>query len=377
MPPIASIILIALVFFVGIPGIGAFSVRRQWRRFRRRVAQASLWPLFTYRVVRKIHDHGVSGETYRFFGALEAIQSDQALWLRGGDVTVAADMSSSEIYVLPRDTGELPDEPPVRTTWARLGSLTEGAKVFAAGRVRTEGTHAVLWGDASDPLLVVLYDGSERDLLRRCIWSGRQLNEYWNQLTPGALAGGTLALITIAYVLLRSPAGRLPAIASLTLSSIPLLPLLPPGVAFFFIYRWSWRRGRILRAHRDILRVPLRHLEEAGGPGVLPDGEPYELRYLTQDEAKALEEIGGQAIRPPVRLNDSRYAAFGHPGGAGLETPPDPMTEIAIIPGDPSELSRRCQRQARAYELASAALLGTTLLINLATVFAVLQYVVR
>ena len=352
-------------------------MRSRWRRFRRRVQESSLRPLLTYRVMRQVHEDGVSGTTYRFFGALEAIQSDQALWLRGGDVTVAADMSNSEIYVLPRDTGELPEEPPVRTTWARLGSLTEGAKVFVAGRIRMEGTHAVMCGDASDPLLVVLYDGSERDLLRRCIWSGRQLNEYWNQLTPGALAGGTLALITIAYVLLRSPTGRLPAIAALSLAATPLLSMLPPGVVLFFIYRWSWRRGRVLRAHRDILRIPLRHLKGAGDSGVLPDGEPYELRYVTQDDARMLEEMGGQVIRPPIALDTSRYAAFGYPGPAGLETPPDPMTEIAIIPGNPTELSLRCQRQARAFELVSAAILGTGLLINLAGVFVALQYVIR
>jgi len=377
MPPIASIILIALIFFVGIPGIGAFSVRSRWRRFRRRVEEASLRPLLTYRVMRQGRNDGFSGATYRFFGALEAIQSDQALWLRGGDVTVAADMSSSEIYVLPRDTGELPDDPPVRTTWTRLGSLAEGARVFVAGQVRMEGTHAVICGDASNPLLVVLYDGSERTLLRRCIWSGRQLNEYWNQLTPGALAGGTLALITIAYVLLRSPSGRLPAIVSLTLASLPMLPLLPPGVGLFFAYRWSWRRGRALRAHRDILRVPLRHLQGTSDPGVLPDGEPYEMRYLTQEDAKVLEEIGGQIIRPPIALDMSGFAAFGSPGTEGLELPPDPMTEIAIVPGNPTELSRRCQQQARAFELASAAILGMGLLFNLAGVFVVLQYVIR
>lgn len=377
MPPIVAIILITLIFFVGIPGIGAFGVRSRWRRFRRRVKGASLRPLLTYRVMRQIHEDGVSGATYRFFGALEAIQSDQALWLRGGDVTVAADMSNSEIYVLPRDTGELPEEPPVRTTWTRLGSLTEGAKVFVAGRIRIEGTHAVMCGDGSDPLLVVLYDGSERDLLRRCIWSGRQLNEYWNQLTPGSLAGGTLALITAAYVLLRSPTGRLPAIAALTLAAIPLLSMLPPGVVLFFIYRWSWRRGRVLRAHRDILRLPLRHLKGSGDSGVLPDGEPYELRYVTQEDAGVLQEIGGQVIRPPIALDTSRYAAFGYPGPAGLEIPPDPMTEIVITPGNPTELSLRCQRQARAFELVSAAILGTGLLINLTGVFVALQYVIR
>ena len=60
-----------------------------------------------------------------------------------------------------------------------------------------------------------------------------------------------------------------------------------------------------------------------------------------------------------------------------LTVPPDPMTEITIIPGDPVALSTQCERRARTFELASGAFLGLGLLLNLAGVFLVLQYVVR
>lgn len=376
MTPFISILLIAAIFFVGIPGIGAFSVRSRWRRFRTRIVDASLRPLLDYGHMRRLHEAGpVTGE-FRFLGSLEAIQGDQSLWLRGKDVTVAADMSQSDIYVLPRYTGALPEEPPIRTSWKRLGSMAEGTKVFVCGSVRPGGGHAVMHGIAVKPMLVVMYDGPDSDLLRRCIWSGRQLNEYWNQLTPGALAGGMLALITIAYVLLRGEAGRLPALVSLSLASIPLLPLLPPGVILFFLYRSSWRRGRILRAHRDLLRLPLRHLGEHGEEGMLPDGQAYSLTYLSEEAARHLPD-DALLLQPPVSTDPSVYAVFAHPAGDGLAPPPDPMTEMIVVPGDPVELSDRCQRHARRYELVSGAILGVGLLINLFGTFVLFQYLVR
>jgi hypothetical protein len=333
--------------------------------------------MLTYGASHDADPRDSSGTEFRFFGSLEAIQHDMALWLRGGDVTVAADMTHSEIYILPPAEGGFPDEPPNRTTWSRVGSLTEGTRVFVAGPVLREGNRSLMRGTSEKPLLVVFYDGSERDLLRRCIWSGRQLNEYWNPLTPGSLAGGTLALIITAYVLLRVPGARFAAMLSLTLASLPLLPLLPPGVAFFFAYRWSWRRGRYLRAHRDVLRLPLRHLADRESEGVLPDGHLYGFRRVSPPEARSLVELGGTVIRPPLSISETEYTAFGRPGEDGLEMPTDPMTELQIIPGDPQALSTRCQRLARRFELGSAAILGTGLLLNLAGAFIVLQYFVR
>jgi hypothetical protein len=365
-----------MIFFLAIPGIGAFAVRSRWRRFRRRITDASLLPLLDYGHMRRLQSETAEAARFRFLGSLEAIQGDQALWLRGGDVTVAADMSDSDIYVLPQYTGALPDEPPSRTTWGRLGSVPEGTKVFVSGVVSSDGAHAVMRGDRSEPLLVVLYDGPERDLLRRSIWSGRQLNEYWNQLTPGALAGGILALIIVAYVLLRGADGRLPALFALSLASLPLLPLLPPGVALFFLYRWSWRRGRMLRAHRDILRLPLRHLADPRSEGALPDGEPYGVRLVARERLTMLSE-GAVTLSPPIEVAAAEYSVFGHPGPDGPEPPGDPMTELVAVPGDPVELSERCQRRARRFELLSGAILVAGLVINLIWVFAAFQYLVR
>jgi hypothetical protein len=376
MPPFISIALISAIFFVLIPGIGAFSVRGRWRRFRRRVEAASLAPLLTYRRARSRETARDEGHQFRFFGSLEAIQHDRELSLRGGDLTVAADMTYSDIYVLPRDTGDLPDEPPLRTTWDRLGSLTEGTRVFVAGELRRDGNSAVIRGDSTLPLLVVLYDGSERDLLRRSIWSGRQLNEYWNQLTPASLAAGTLALIILAYVLLRSPAGRLPAIAALSLASAPFLLLLPPGIVMFFLYRRSWRRGRVFRAHRDVLLLPLRHVYE-GGTGKLPDGQDYSAFSIDTEEAGELVAAGAHMLSPPVALESTDYVVFGSRTDSQIGLPADPMTELTIVPGDPEALSLLCQRLARRFELLSVAVLGMGLVLNLAGVFVLLQYVLR
>lgn len=299
------------------------------------------------------------------------------MWLRRGGTTIAVDMAHSDVYVLPRHAGDVPDEPPRRTAWRTIGSMPEGSKVLVSGRLSPEGGHAILRGDADEPVLAVFYDGPEGNLLRRCIWSGRQLNEYWNQLTPGALAGGTLALIIVAYVLMRSPVGRSLAVISLSIASVPLLPLLPPGVLLFFLYRRTWRKGRVYRAHRDVLRLPLRHLASGEVNGSLPDGQEYCLRYVDAETAKGLQADGAVGLAPPIPESAGEFAVFAHPGLDGLKPPPDPLSELIIVPGNPDLLANECQRRARRYELLSSFVLGAGLLANLFLVFSGLQLVLR
>lgn len=88
-------------------------------------------------------------------------------------------------------------------------------------------------------------------------------------------------------------------------------------------------------------------------------------------------ERGALLIRPPVKLPTAEYTVFGVPRMGGVTAPADPMTETVLIPGDPATLSLRCQRHARWFELGSAAILAAGLLINIAGIFVVLQYVVR
>jgi hypothetical protein len=155
-----------------------------------------------------------------------------------------------------------------------------------------------------------------------------------------------------------------------------LLPLLPPGVVTFFMYRRSWKRGRILRAHRDVLLLPLRHIHP-DGTGSLPDGEAYSVLSCDQREAMRYVAEGAYLPDPPTKLTSREYSVFGSPSADGVTVPADPMTELTVIPGDPTELSLRCQKLARRFEILSILILGGGLLANVAIAFLTLQYLVR
>ena len=369
MSPLASILLIAVLFYLVVPGIGAFSVRRQWRLFRRRIEEASIRPLLDYARLHRRAGSGpfpvASGDAVRFLGALESIQGETTIWVRGRNLTLAVHMSGMEVYGA-SGSDEQPDQPPMRTSWARIGSLPEGVRVLVSGRLDVDGPHPVIRAAADELALVVFFDGAESSLVRRCIWSGRQLNEYWNQLTSGSLAGGTLALVILAYILVRLPVERSHAQIALTLASVPLTTMLPPGVALFLVYRWSWRHARVLRAHRDIVSLPLRYLES----GHLPDGTPYVAREVDPDTASRLVEEGAVRLDPPLATSGGRLTAFGTPTDGAVTAMSDPLAEVFIVPGDPHRLSERCQRVARRYELFSALVFGIGVAVNLLLVYA-------
>jgi hypothetical protein len=86
---------------------------------------------------------------------------------------------------------------------------------------------------------------------------------------------------------------------------------------------------------------------------------------------------GAVTLSPPIEVAAAEYSVFGQPGPDGPEPPGDPMTELVAVPGDPVELSERCQRRARRFELLSGAILVAGLVINLIWVFAAFQYLVR
>jgi hypothetical protein len=94
------------------------------------------------------------------------------------------------------------------------------------------------------PVLLIIHDGRDEDVEQRAIWSGRQKNEYWNPLTQVSLVAGLLAMSLIVSRVLS--ARTLPSIAAITVAAgfSPLLPLLPPGVIGFILYRSSWRQAR-------------------------------------------------------------------------------------------------------------------------------------
>lgn len=256
------IFVVGILFYIVIPGIGAFAVRKQWRVFRRHVLTGADLPVLTYRDVRENEGNGtlVIG-AYRFFGALEAIEDDNIIWLRNGSLSVAVEMGDARLYMLPTEDfgvtvdeagGQLPDRTPSVLRWQRMTALTEGSKIFVAGTVARKAGRAVFLASRSDPLLVIMYDGPDETVIRRAIWCGRQRNEYWNQLTPLSLAGGILTLTVFAYLSIRPPLEIFSAVLASVGALVPVLLLAPPGVALFFLYRHLWKEGRYLRARRDL-----------------------------------------------------------------------------------------------------------------------------
>lgn len=392
------IAVVAAVSYAAIPGLGAFYVRSRWRRFRRRVIQGSLFPIAGYRDL-KSRTNGYLGN-FRFFGGLEATQGDDVVWIRSENATVAVELHKVPVYWLPsfsatqREGREelneetLPDEMPSEISWRRVFSLPEGTAVFIAGALWSDHGRAFFRSTKEMPVTMVIYDGGSETILRRAIWAGRHRNEYLNPFTPGSVTVGSFILLILTYLLLRSPALRLLALISLTVSLFPLTPLLPPGLLLFFAYRRWWKRARFLRAERDMVLLPLRHFPNFTGgestiTSVLPDGGQI-VAERWQGEDEALHRLGKGKIRRAARLRPESLSDQGHYlfGGASatsetLEATRDPMAELVLISGNPLELSRQCSRQARKFELLSTAVLSAGVLANVVLLFWVLGNVIH
>jgi hypothetical protein len=380
---------LATVFYLIVPGVGAFAVRYRWRTFRRRMAEASLFPHAGYHQMRQTAeraDGGYLGD-YRYVGNLEAIQGDNAIWLNDGAVSFAVDMRGQTVALLPSfdEHGRLPRESPQLVPWKKLSHLTEGVRTFVAGGFYSDGGRGMFRGSSSRPLTIVMYGGRDDSMMRRGIATGRQRNEYWNQLTPASLAAGALALLTVAYVQLRIPGHRFDGLFAVTLSLVPIIPLLPPGVVLFFLYRRFWRRGRSLRAERDTLTLPLRYFpgEIVTHQAVpLPSGDSYTCVRVPTEDVSVFERSGArleELSQHARKLKEAEpFHVFGgvHSGGS-LGPPKDPLAEFVIIPGDPRSLAALCEKKARRLEMTALLFVALGIAVNLYFVLLLLSNLVR
>jgi hypothetical protein len=209
---------------------------------------------------------------------LEAIQEDDVIWLRNGEVALSADMKGQKVFLLPSqaasggaddddDVSLLSEETPRVVAWEKVRSLPEGIHVLVAGTLHIKRGKGVFRSGKKGDLLVIFYDGDNASLLKRAVWHGRQRNEYWNLFTGASLGAGFLTGMILSYFFLSPPVSRMPAVLSIIMSLIPLIPVLPPGLVFFVGYRKLWRRGRFLRAERDILNLPGSRFGETPAPG--------------------------------------------------------------------------------------------------------------
>ena len=296
----ALVFLSIAIFFLLIPGMGAYAVRQRWRIFRGRVMKSLALPVYHPGRSMIAADQALE---CRFYGILEAVEDNDRLWVRDNQSSVAVEVHRSQVFMTPVgsevDWDSLYVDSMRSLRWERSGVLPEGLGVFVAGTVRLKGGLPSFGGEPGEDPLVIFFDGDPATVLTRAIWFGRQRNEYWNDVSPISLLTGFVALLALALFGFRDEASLYVAVFSAAFSLLPFLPLLPPGIIGFFLYRRLWRQGRTLRARRDLflLRQAVNQLEPEGIAPIanLPGQRPGPTGHATKARVRILE-LGGLGV---------------------------------------------------------------------------------
>jgi hypothetical protein len=259
--PMYLALLVASFFYIVLPVSGGIITRTRWKSFRTRIMAARSLPCLGFQST------GEPEAEFRFFGEVDAIGGRDELWLRNESLSCVVDARSASVYLLsgtgngPGSGGDGIDsdgEPGTdgdtfeRVRWAALPSIPPVARAYTIGKATMDGGRLVMGPADGRPVLLIIHDGRDEEVEQRAIWSGRQKNEYWNPLTQVSLVAGLLAMSLIVSRVLS--ARTLPSIAAITVVTgfSPLLPLLPPGVIGFILYRSAWRLARFCRSRRDL-----------------------------------------------------------------------------------------------------------------------------
>lgn len=310
-----------LLFYVFLPCVGAYLVRRKWFFFRRRIFEASRLPQVNYTLLRKSRDGNLG--MFKLFATLQAAQGSDMVWVEGNGVSLRIKLSRVEIYTLPgngntfasragglgagAETGGgtvtgtgigtggyepntgIPDdyiahETLSRLSWSRLFSIPEGTKLLITGNLFMENGEAWFEARKGQPLVVILYEGDEESVFLRTIWAARHKNEFLNPVAFFSVLTGCLVLAMSSYLGFYQGRTIQEIWFLLILALMPALIFLPPGILFFELYRYYWKKGRRLRAHRDLLKLAL---GDAAG------------RKSTQEEPQKSGGTPPQAAGPP------------------------------------------------------------------------------
>jgi hypothetical protein len=346
--PVYAAFAAALIFYLLVPVGGAFRLRSQWRRFRRRLAELSTAPLLGYGdVARAIREGRRIAGRFRMLGTLEAIEGQDRVWVRSRAVSAIVDLSRAPLYVAapgPAEAGSIE-----RLRWRSVSSLVEGTSIFVAGQLVLEEGRPVFMDSPDEALIAVCHDGNEERLVSRLVASGRARNEYWNYLSILSMALGIATISGILLLFRTSIFSSLRALIFLA-GVLPILPLAPPGLALFYAYLRLWRTALASRTLRDLLGLPLLH---SPGRRVLGEGEdpPQGATWLGLPEGASAEP------RPLTLFSPARGE--------------DPSAEVFVVEGDPESLMRAVGRRAALFALASGLSFGLALLANFALAFAI------
>jgi hypothetical protein len=410
------ILALALLFYAALPGIGAFRVRGRWRVFRQTIHEVSRYPTATPHAVGRERNAFIG--LFRFFGTLEAIQGEHRIWITNGRFSVAADLRNVHVYLIPENGGQdigsasgAEDTELRSVPWSRIFSLPEGTPVFIGGALFSEEGRGVFRGYGRARLLVVIHDCPRESIVESAIRGGRQRNEYMNPFTLPSVAIGSLTLILLAYSLLAVPEARILALVSLAAGLAPVSPFLPPAFPLYLVYRRFWKKARLMRVQRDIVRLPLRYFSPSLDDGgtrrttLLPDREPYIMiraaeTGAAEDGAAVLTTADGRTVMLPAGTRQvavdlppraKRRKSSGTPPGQCvvfggyrmdggtfiLSKPEDPMAELMLLHGDPESVSATSGRMGSFYAIVSAFFIILNAAINTPLLFFLLSFLIR
>ena len=389
------VIIITLLFYILLPGSGAFFARSEWREFRLKLAASSAVPLIDFQKSRALGDAQCQG-IFKFFGSLEAIQDKYEVWLRSGNFTVSVDMRNVKIYLIPAInysvSGEgnddfheknieiIMDEMPQVLSWERFYSLSQRTEVMVCGPLFIDRGKTIFRTSGEGSVTFLIYDGSPETLLRRGIWAGRHRNEFWNIFTPVSLIAGSFSLFLTAYFLYSIPSLDVLTDITLSLSLVPFMPLFPPGVVLFFIYRSFWKKARFLRAERDLIRLPLKPFtnynhDQTGNCTEIQTGIKYCFRRIENpEEAFSVCREREVLIRKASMFNkenDNPFYYFYQENEGAY----DPLLENVIIEGNPELVAVKCGKVSRFYEYASVCIFFAGMMINFALTFFLIKLI--
>lgn len=255
--PVFAAIISATIFYVVLPIVGAFVVRTRWRSFRHLVAMSAGFPEMTG---APDSDTASAGVILR--GELEALGGEDELWVRTESATVVVSMHGAAMYLLSSESGSRSAirDRVERLRWKSVTSIQPGLLVYATGHVFRSGARLAMDGSREDSL-IIFHDGSSADVAEAAIRAGRHRNEYWNPVSQASWAIGVLVMAGLSSVSLASDAPALLSAVTLTAAFLPVLPILPPGLAGFLLYLAYWKKARDYRERRDVAEFRAR-----GGP---------------------------------------------------------------------------------------------------------------
>lgn len=250
------IVVVSLVFYVLLPLVGAWRVRRSWARFRDAALLAMESPEADFSLFQP--EGALPSGCLRLTGRLEAFEGRDRLWVGNDQVSASVSLRGVPVYFL----DEQPEpfaigvEPPWRAEAASLGALPEGTQFLVSGALARDGGGRVHFASTENhDLLVLAFEGDPATVLTRAVYAGRPVLDLWNSWTPVSVGLGFLMLLILSYAELRPEGDRAAGLVGLALALLPSTFFLPPGILLFYGFARLWSRARDQRARSDLARA--------------------------------------------------------------------------------------------------------------------------